>query len=38
MGASTAQVLALLSSYGYAWRHSYDENVEFAVTEPSPAK
>ena len=34
MGTSTAQVLALLSSHGYTRRHSYDENAEFAVTEP----
>ena len=30
MGASTAQVVALLRSHGNAWRHSYDLNAEFA--------
>lgn len=36
MGTSTAQVLALLHSHGYAWRHSYGDNAEFAATAPLP--
>ncbi|MGB7722178.1 MAG: FkbM family methyltransferase [Bryobacteraceae bacterium] len=38
MGTSTAQVVALLRSHGYAWRHSYELNAEIAVTEPPPVK
>jgi FkbM family methyltransferase len=35
MGTSTAQIVALLHSHGYAQRHSYGDNVEFAATVPS---
>jgi FkbM family methyltransferase len=32
MGTSTAEVVALLHSHGYEWRHSYADNAEFAAT------
>jgi FkbM family methyltransferase len=35
MGTSTAQIVALLHSHGYAQRHSYGDNFEFAATAPS---
>ena len=35
MGTSVAEVVAFMGAHGYAPRHSYEQNVEFApVTAP----